>query len=433
MDYLDVSGPTAAAAVLPDQRQPAVLPRRDPQIQVDSVPASIGAGDSVSVTAKLTNRLPGAPALGGAGTSLQFAGGINNSVFGPLDPTFNDVATGNTDGSGSVTLSAKPDRSGTLRFNFPRFNDLSPTSVDVGSTRVRASVDLQSVSVTSSGVRLQGRLAPSSGRRSATLGIVAQANGITPTTVQTVNLPTSSDTFDTTVALGAGTWSLKAAYSDPTAVEGAESRSIKDVTVPAALVPPAAITPATSIARALGPARALRRRGSRLTLDGRAEPGGQRATGPASRSSAEEGRARYGGQGPPPSKKRPRGIKRVATKKLRNGATEVLRSASHCDEGNGGSRRAIGTPGSSGPPILGHAQFRCDSHRLTASCEQAAHAAGVCRLGAGAKTSPCSRCGSPPTAPASTYGRRARILRRRCRGRHGRRERLASRSGDGAL
>ena len=180
--------------------------------------------------------------MGGAGTSLQFAGGINNSVFGPLEATFSDVATGNTDGSGSVTLSAKPDRSGTLRFNFPRFNDLSPTTVDVGSTRVRASVDLQSVSVTSSGVRLQGRLAPTSGPRAAMLGIVAQANGITPTTVQTVNLPTSSDTFDTTVALGAGTWTLKAVYSDPTAVEGADSAT-KDVTVPAALVPAGVITP----------------------------------------------------------------------------------------------------------------------------------------------------------------------------------------------
>ena len=80
-------------------------------------------------------------------------------------------------------------------------------------------------------MRLQGRLAPTSGRRSATLGIVAQANGITPTTVQTVNLPSASDTFDTTVALGAGTWTLKAVYSDPSAVEGADSAT-KDVTSP---------------------------------------------------------------------------------------------------------------------------------------------------------------------------------------------------------
>ena len=70
---------------------------------------------------------------------------------------------------------------------------------------MRASVDLQSASVTSSGVRLQGRLAPSSGRRSATLGIVAQASGITPTTgADGWSLPTSSATFDTTVPLGAG-------------------------------------------------------------------------------------------------------------------------------------------------------------------------------------------------------------------------------------
>ena len=314
MDYLTSPDLQQRLLSYPTSANPRFFPDATPQIDAGSVPASIGAGDSVNVTAKLTNRLPGAPTLGGAGTSLQFAGGINNSVFGPLDPTFKDVATGNTDGSGSVTLSAKPDRSGTLRFNFPRFNDLSPTTVDVGSTRVRASVDLQSASVTSSGVRLQGRLAPSSGRRSATLGIVAQASGITPTTVQTVNLPTSSATFDTTVPLGAGTWTLKAAYSDPTAVEGAESRSV-EVTVPAALVPPAAITPA-SLARAsvrLG----LRRRGSRLTLTGALNP----AVSGNGASVQVLGRklSSTGAKGAAKKKRSPR-FTRVAAKKLRNGA-----------------------------------------------------------------------------------------------------------------
>ena len=314
MDYLTSPDLQQRLLSYPTSANPRFFPDATPQIDVGSVPASIGAGDSVSVTAKLTNKLPGAPTLGGAGTSLQFAGGINNSVFGPLDPTFNDVATGNTDGSGSVTLSAKPDRSGTLRFNFPRFNDLSPTTVDVGSTRVRASVDLQSASVTSSGVRLQGRLAPSSGRRSATLGIVAQANGITPTTVQTVNLPTSSDTFDTTVALGAGTWTLKAVYSDPTAVEGADSAT-KDVTVPAALVPSGAITPATITAARASVRLGLRRRGVARDPRGHAEPGrhGQRGERP--------GAGREGRLAPGAVRRQARSAtKRVATKTLRNGA-----------------------------------------------------------------------------------------------------------------
>jgi len=317
-DYLTSPQLQQALLSYPNVANPRFFPDAFPQIDVNSVPASIGAGDSVSVTAKLSNKLPGAPPPGGAGTSLQFAGGINNSVFGPLDPTFNDVATGNTDGSGSVTLAAKPDRSGTLRFNFPRFNDLSPTTVDVGSTRVRASVDLQSASVTASGVRLQGRLAPTSGRRSATLGIVAQASGIPPTNVQTVNLPTSSDTFDTTVPLGAGTWTLKAVYSDPTAVEGADS-STKDVTVPAALVPAGAITPATITA---GIARAsvrvgLRRRGSRVTLAGTLDPA---ATGSgASVQVLAEKVGSVPARSAASKKSKPR-YKRVATKRLRNGA-----------------------------------------------------------------------------------------------------------------
>ena len=318
LDYLTSPDLQNRLLSYPSTANPRFFPDATPQVQVNSVPDSIGAGDSVNVNAKLTNKLPGAGPVQGAAASLQFAGGINNSVFGPLDPTFNDVATGNTDGSGSVTLAAKPDRSGTLRFNFPRFNDLSPTTVDVGSTRVRASVDLQSASVTASGVRLQGRLAPTSGRRSATLGIVAQASGIPPTNVQTVNLPTSSDTFDTTVPLGAGTWTLKAVYSDPTAVEGADS-STKDVTVPAALVPPGAITPATITA---GIARAsvrvgLRRRGSRVTLAGTLSPA---ATGSgASVQVLAEKVGSVPARSAASKKSKPR-YKRVATKRLRNGA-----------------------------------------------------------------------------------------------------------------
>ena len=167
--------------------------------------------------------MPGAPTLGGAGTSLQFAGGINNSVFGPLDPTFNDVATGNTDGSGSVTLSAKPDRSGTLRFNFPRFNDLSPTTVGRGlRPACGASVDLQSACG-----HLERRAAPGPARplERPALGHAGHRRPgqrhHADDRVQTVNLPTlQADTFDTPVPLGAGTWSLKAAYSDPTADRG---------------------------------------------------------------------------------------------------------------------------------------------------------------------------------------------------------------------
>jgi hypothetical protein len=313
-DYLTSPQLQQALLSYPNVANPRFFPDAFPQIDVNSVPASIGAGDSVSVTAKLSNKLPGAPPPGGAGTSLQFAGGINNSVFGPLDPMFGDVASATTDGSGNVALTAKPDRSGTLRLSIPRFQDLSATTVDVGSTRVRASVDLQSASVTPTGVRLQGRLAPTSGRRAATLNVVGQASGITPATVQSLNLPGSSDSFDTTVPLGPGTWTLKMVYSDPTAVEGAESRSV-EVTVPAALVPPAAITPA-SIARAsirLG----LRRRGSRLTLRGALNP----AVSGNGASVQVLGRklSSTGAKGAAKKKRAPR-FKRVATKTLRNGA-----------------------------------------------------------------------------------------------------------------
>jgi len=314
LDYLTSPDLQNRLLSYPSTANPRFFPDATPQVQVNSVPDSIGAGDSVNVNAKLINKLPGAGPVQGAAASLQFAGGINNSVFGPLDPMFGDVASATTDGSGNVALTAKPDRSGTLRLSIPRFQDLSATTVDVGSTRVRASVDLQSASVTPTGVRLQGRLAPTSGRRAATLNVVGQASGITPATVQSLNLPGSSDSFDTTVPLGPGTWTLKMVYSDPTAVEGAESRSV-EVTVPAALVPPAAITPA-SIARAsirLG----LRRRGSRLTLRGALNP----AVSGNGASVQVLGRklSSTGAKGAAKKKRAPR-FKRVATKTLRNGA-----------------------------------------------------------------------------------------------------------------
>jgi tungstate transport system substrate-binding protein len=316
MDYLTSPDLQQRLLSYPSTANPRFIPDATPQVQVNSVPDSIGAGDSVNVNAKLINKLPGAGPVQGAATLLQFAGGINNSVFGPLDPTFGDVASATTDGAGNVALSAKPERSGTLRLSIPRFQDLTATTVDVGSTRVRASVDLQSASVTPTGVRLQGRLAPTGGRRSATLNVVGQASGITPTTVQSLNLPDSSDSFDTTVPLGAGTWTLKMVYSDPTAVEGAESRSV-EVIVPAALVPPAAITPA-SLTRAsirLG----LRRRAARLTLTGALNPA---VTGNgASVQVLERKLSSTGAKGAAKAKRAPR-FKRVATKTLRNGASK---------------------------------------------------------------------------------------------------------------
>jgi hypothetical protein len=142
------------------------------------------------------------------------------------------------------------------------------------------------------------------------------------------DLLSSSDTFDTTVALGAGTWTLKAVYSDPTAVEGADSNS-KDVTVPAALVPSGASPPATITASRASVRLGLRRRGARVTLAGTLNPAAT-GTGASVQVLAEKVgsiRARSAA-----SKKR---YKRVATKRLRNGA-KTYSVAVTLRRGNGG-------------------------------------------------------------------------------------------------
>ena len=128
------------------------------------MPKAIDASKKLTVKATLLNKLP-APARSRAPRrrcSSRPGSAAARSVRS--SPSFKDAASGTSDASGNVSLSADLDRTGQLQLHVPQFQDLTATTADLGATRVTASLKI-GVKRDGSRVKLSGKLYPDGHRQ----------------------------------------------------------------------------------------------------------------------------------------------------------------------------------------------------------------------------------------------------------------------------
>jgi tungstate transport system substrate-binding protein len=228
LDYLTSPAFQNALASYPSAANPRFFADAYPDLAINSpaLPARINAGDAISVTGTLVNRLPGAGAVS-APLSLEQSLGIPGSPFAPEPGTFGSIAGGASDGNGNLGFTVAPTRSGAVRVAFPRSGDLSPTTYPVGNVSVGAVVNLQKATASYRRLRVQGALLPASGRRAATLRVEGRRPDVGgPVQFSSQALPSASGGYDVAFKIPTGRWLVKVAYQDPGTVEPAETREV---------------------------------------------------------------------------------------------------------------------------------------------------------------------------------------------------------------
>lgn len=164
-----ITSPAGQAAIgnfLP--ADPPFIPDAAPKVTITSAPTSpVTTGSPVKVTARLTNVVPGTPALSGVTVKLTSQADGATSVA--------TVATGVTDASGSVTLSYTPSVNAIYRLTTdqllrvedatlnPTFSDiLAPTTTVVGSVTVKAKITVTSAKAKKKYLTVKGKVYPKS-------------------------------------------------------------------------------------------------------------------------------------------------------------------------------------------------------------------------------------------------------------------------------
>ena len=224
MDYLTSPQLQQQLLSYPNVANPRFFPDATPQVQVKTVPKAIDASKKLTVKATLLNKLPGAGPVQGAAAALQFSAGISGSPFGPISPSFKDAASGTSDASGNVSLSAHLDRTGQLQLHVPQFQDLTATTADLGATRVTASLKI-GVKRDGSRVKLSGKLTPTVIGKDATVQVLGRQSGSKRyRRLATEKLRNKAKKYSVSVTLGAGQWKLKTRYRNPGVVLPGDSK-----------------------------------------------------------------------------------------------------------------------------------------------------------------------------------------------------------------
>ena len=215
LDYLTSPQLQQQLLSYPSTANPRFFTDATPQVQVKALPKAIDATNKLTVKATLVNKLPGAGPVQGAPASLQFSAGISGTPFGPISPNFGNLDTDTSDGSGNLSLSARPPRTGQLQLAVPQFQDLTATNADLGATRVTAAPTL-SLHRDGTRLKLSGKLTPAVIGKDATIQVLGRQPGAKryrPLTTQ--KLRNKAKKYSLTTTPGAGQWKLKTRYRNP--------------------------------------------------------------------------------------------------------------------------------------------------------------------------------------------------------------------------
>jgi ABC-type tungstate transport system permease subunit len=179
-----VTSPLAQAAIgryLSAGGDPPFLPDAAPTLTKPRLPANVQGGRSITVRGKLSNVVPGTPALSGVRVSLQRVGaGAERTT----------VASALTDSTGHYTVSYQPERSQAYWIKIdqiakvenatlsPVFGDLlAPASRWIGRVAVIGNPRIKHVRTSSNHVRLRGLLRPAVLGTSAHVSLYAVPRG----------------------------------------------------------------------------------------------------------------------------------------------------------------------------------------------------------------------------------------------------------------
>ncbi|MEA2347713.1 MAG: tungstate transport system substrate-binding protein [Thermoleophilaceae bacterium] len=224
VDYLTSPEFQARLASYPNTADPAFVADARPALGDRSaeLEGTVDAGDRLTVSGTLSNRLPGSSALGSVPLTLRTTG--DSGV---------DIDTTRTNASGQFSFQVPASRTGAYQVAFPRTGRLSAATYDFGSVSVRASVEVDTTKVHKGGkATVVGTAAPSTHRSSAALLALrgrrdnaqrSKDKGKFRTLVTKAAKP-GKPGFRLGTELGKGEWDLRVRYSDPGAVVAGESR-----------------------------------------------------------------------------------------------------------------------------------------------------------------------------------------------------------------
>ena len=224
MDFLTSKSFQRSLGRFPSAQQPGFFPAAFPGVTLTRrLPRTLSAARRVTIAGRIASTVPGAAPLAGLLVRLtRFAT--------PLNPIVEDRHRAGA--RGAFRLRARLTRSGTQFLTTPRFQNLSPLSLRLGSVRLRASVSLAPVHVGSGGVVLRGRAFPASDRRRAVLQVRARHAGSQGFgLMRRARLPRRGSRYRIDVNLPAGSWELRTRYVDKGIVAPGASH-VRSVSVP---------------------------------------------------------------------------------------------------------------------------------------------------------------------------------------------------------
>jgi tungstate transport system substrate-binding protein len=220
-DYLTSPQFQNAVAHYPTASNPAF----HPDAYADIAPSNVfmptynygNSSSGVTVKGNVSSVVPFSAALSGAPVNVVRKTGT----------TTTPVASGVTDSSGNYSVNFFPDHNGTYEIDFPQFKDLRETFFTLGVLKVVAGVTLQEDTQSGLSVSVEGTADPTSNRNNAKITIQAKQGSGSWTSVGTVALADSQETFSKSVTLpSAGKWKLRARYTDSGVVASANSSAI---------------------------------------------------------------------------------------------------------------------------------------------------------------------------------------------------------------
>lgn len=230
LNYLTAPKTQDAIGAYPNAANPAFVPDARPVITLtQGVPAAATAGDTLIVTGTLRPQYALDPPLAGEPVLLERKGDpgktVANTTVGP---------------DGTFTLSFTPTRSDSYVIYTPQYADgivgspstsfRQDTTVTAGKLAVTATVTLSVDSQSGDAVAVSGTANPTADRIGAKVKIQAKRKGTTTfiTLDSPIAMPNAQGSFGGTFSLpSAGTWALRAKYSDKGAViAGVSAKSL---------------------------------------------------------------------------------------------------------------------------------------------------------------------------------------------------------------
>lgn len=227
--FLDwVTSPAGQAAVgnyLNGSADAPFLPSAAPAVTATTVPASVKAGETLTVRGRIHNVVPGTPPLAGETVRLM---GV--PLSDPGAPAVR-LARTTTKSNGGFVFTTVPRRGYSYTVDVPAitkiendqlspvFGDLlAPTSLAVGSTAVRASVGIDDVTTRGTKVTVSGVVAPrvigDGGRLLVLASRSADASsGLKQRTSR--SLDAGQRTFTISFRLPKGSWTYQLRYTNP--------------------------------------------------------------------------------------------------------------------------------------------------------------------------------------------------------------------------